>query len=105
MYHCTIYITFTVQQKMLAQYIRKKDCVTKKEMLDTVDITPEHLEEILLCLTGQGSQKLSFCQSVLETYQQQFSAGVEYAFFVDPKPRSARKTLHTLIKRITYSFY
>lgn len=105
MYHCTIYITFTVQQKMLAQYIREK-IVTKKEMLDTVDITPEHLEEILLCFTGQGSQKLSFCQSVLETYQQQFSAGVEYALtsarclsFVDPKPRSARKTLHTLIKR------
>ena len=55
MYHCTIVITFKVQQKMLAQYIRKKRLLLKKEMLDTVDITPEHLEEIFLCFTGQGS--------------------------------------------------
>ena len=39
----------------------------------------QHLEEIFLCFTGQGSQQLSFCQSVLETYQQQFSTGVDYA--------------------------
>ena len=40
---------------------KEKKVVTKKEMLDTVDITPEHLEEIFLCFTGQGSQKLSLC--------------------------------------------
>ena len=95
----------------MTQYKRRK-FVTQKEVLDTVGITLEHLEDIFLCFTGQGSQQLSFCQSVLETYQQQFSAGVEYALtsarclsFVHPKPKSSCKTLHTLIKRITYSFY
>ena len=94
------------------QYIRKKS-VTQKEVLNTVYITLDHLEEIFLCFTGQESQQLSFCQSVLKTYQQQqFSAGVEYALtsarclsFVHPKPKRVCKTLHTLIKRITYSFY
>ena len=111
MYHCTIFITFKVQQKTLDTIHKGKSLLTQK-VLDTVDIPLEHLGEVFLCFTGQGSQQLSFCQSVLETYQQQFSAVVEYALtsarclsFVHPKPNNACKTLHTSIKRITYSYY
>ena len=77
---------------MLTQYIRKNDCY--KNMLDTLDITLEHLEEILLCFTSQGSQQLSFCQSVLETDQQQFSAGV-YRICINICQKEMQEVLNT----------
>ena len=113
LYHYTIFITFKVQQKHFDTIQKEKVCYSKRsvghrryhsgvpwgvlpllywpgESTAVLNPNPVCSGDISATILCRSRICINICQMFL---------------LVHPKPKCSCKTLHTLIKRITYSFY